>query len=266
MSMKLKTILAAALMGSVTLTSLASAATIAVWNTAGASGTMAPATWAMTDSAAGVTGAALTRGPGLLSQPLANGFNAQGWEGSTSASLARTNNDYFEWGLTLGPAVSSASFGTLDFNMRRSAVASPMNFSVEASLDGFSTPGTVVASFMYLGRNSGTAPASPTPFQWMTTDTGGQTNGNAIQTLNLADDALLQNLPGGSTVTFRLYGWGDANTVSTNTVALGRTTATTPASSGGPLIGGTLIYVPEPTSLSILAGAGMVLRRRRTHA
>lgn len=236
----------------------ADAATILNYDLSGApsSGTL-PDTWAPTTEAAGVTGLELTRGAGIVAAGLANGFSSSGW---AAADASRQNaidaSEYYQWGFTVDPGYT-ANLDTLDFSLRRSAVAAPMNYEVVASLDGFATPGTTVATFQYLGRSSGTAPGTVTPGQWMTTDTPGQNNGNPIDTIDLSGISLLQNLPAGSTVSFRLYAWGAGGGADTNTVALGRVE--------GPRLGGDVTPIPEPSAAALLglAIAGAITTGRR---
>jgi hypothetical protein len=93
----------------------------------------------------------------------------------------------------------------------------------------------------------------------MKKDTPGQADGNPISTIDLTTVSQLQNIPAGSTVTFRLYAWRDASIatgVDSDTVALGTT--------NGPAIGGTVSLVPEPAMLGLTGlGALAMLRRRR---
>ncbi|NLN27112.1 MAG: hypothetical protein GX161_02755, partial [Firmicutes bacterium] len=56
--------------------------------------------------------------------------------------------------------------------------------------------------------------------------------GDPVPTIDLTAISALQNIPGGTDVTFRIYAWCDSSTTKTNTLALGRMI--------GPLIGGTI--------------------------
>src|SRR5688500_10547056 len=97
-----------------------------------------------------------------------------------------------------------------------------MNYELQYSFDDFATPGIVITNFNYFGRDSGTAPATLAPYQWMTTDTPGQGNGNPTWPFLLNGVTALQNLPAGAKITFRLYAWGMGNGADSNTLALGR--------------------------------------------
>lgn len=242
------------------------AATIIDYNLTGAPSSGPPATWPATSTASGITAQDLSRGAGITAAGLGNGFSADHWDTAAgSAASAATNNEYFQFGFSVNPG-NIASLSQMTFSMRRSAVAAPQNFELQASLDGFATPGTVVNDFTYLGRSSGTA-GTPALYSWMTTDTPGQGNGNPISPINLTATPLLQNIAPGSTVTFRLYGWGNGGGADTNTVALGRSTAPDGNGSGGPVITGTVTaIVPEPTSIALVGCvliAGMTITRRR---
>lgn len=219
-----------------------------------------PATFAATIMTDGVTPMMLSRGSGISASGLTNGFAANNWATNSSKANAIAQNEYFQFGLTVD-ANHQASLASLDLALRRSALNAPMNFSLQVSLDGFATAGQLIEDFNYFGRVSGNAPdldpTIATPFRYMTTDTGGRpdatiTPGDQIPSIDLSVFPFLQNLGPGTVVTFRLYGWGNASTASTNTVAFGRV--------NGPVIRGTVIalsgigssLVPEPTSAAIL--------------
>jgi hypothetical protein len=209
----------------------------------------------------GVTGLDLTRGPGINAAGLTNGFSANNWTpgaDNPSRSVAIANGDYFQFGLSVDPD-HTASLATLDLSLRRSATNGPMNYELQASLDGFATEGILVSEFTYLGRTSGGNSPDPNPiltdpFYYMTNDLAARPNavtspGDAIPTIDLSTIGALQDLAAGATVTFRLFAWGNANTAITNTVALGRmdgpkiTGLVTSLSGSGQSIG-----VPEPAS------------------
>ncbi|MGI6543808.1 MAG: hypothetical protein ACOX44_12250 [Limnochordia bacterium] len=178
----------------------------------------------------GVKGIDLTRGPGVEPNDLTRGFSAKGWDGAATRNEAIQAGKYFQFGLITEAAVS---LQTLDFALRRSAVAAPMNFEVQVSLDGFVTPGIVVATLNYYGRTSGTAPAidplEKDPYYYMHSDLAGRPNttsspGDPVPTIDLTKIAALQNIPAGTQVTFRLYAWGTGASAPSNTVAFGRMT------------------------------------------
>jgi hypothetical protein len=237
----------------------ATAAIILNYDLTGLVTTPAPTSVAPTAEDPAVDGADLVRGPGINPAGLTNGFSSDNWTtAGASRDAAIAAGDYYQWGFTVDPGYL-VSLATLDFSLRRSAVAAPMNYLVQASLDGFTTPGVDVATFNYFGRSSGTAPGVVVPGQWMTTDTPGQNAGNPVTPpIALATIPSLQAITGGSTVTFRLYAWGDGTGADTNTVALGRI--------NGPLIQGTAALVPEPAAIALCGSAlivGLVARRRR---
>jgi hypothetical protein len=241
-----------------------SQAQILRYDLTGLSSSTPPATANATTVAPGLTALTLSRGPGIVGAGLGNGFSANNWNnpattsGSTSPTLANAvvTGDFFQWGFTVNSGYS-ASLSTLDLSLRRSAVNASMNFEVQYSFDGFTTPGNVASDFSYFGRSSGTAPATVTPYQWMTTDTAGQDAGNPVSTIDLSTISALQSIAEGTGVTFRLYGYGAATgAADSNTIAIGRV--------NGPTIGGTLVAVPEPSSFALvgLAMLGCTFRRK----
>lgn len=246
----------------------------------------APVTTSATTVAVGLSGMELSRGPGLGGALLANGFSANQWGNPNSAyepaSPSRDNalsrGDYFQFGLTVEPGYT-ASLTTLDAWLRRSALNAPMNYEFQYSLDGFTTLGVTIqpegsgwtelnwteSYFTYRGRTSGTA-GSVEPYDWMIKDVPGRPNtttsvGDPIPTIDLSEIAELQNIAAGTTVTFRLYGWGNDATADSNTVALGRM--------NGPSLGGLVSEIPEPTAGAFLTLGlfGLCFRKmRRRHA
>ncbi len=222
------------------LSSVASAVTLVEYSVDGVIHTPPPEYVSATTVAPGLTALDLTRGPGIRAMSLTNGFSADGWHVSRTRDDALTVGAYFQLGFKLDDGVS-ASLSTLDFALRRSATHAPMNIEVQVSLDGFKTEGMVVATLNYFGRTSGSAPAvdplANDPYYYMNHDLPGRPNavdsvGDPIPTIDLTQVAALQNLPGGTEVTVRIYAWGNDRTTETNTLALGRMI--------GPSIGGTV--------------------------
>jgi hypothetical protein len=245
----------AAALGCALAGSAARATVIVDYNLTGLPGSgTPPASANATTVALGATAQTLTRGAGIDPAALANGFSSNNWTitaGTDQTAIA--NAEYYQFGFTV-PGDAPASLSEFDTNLRRSAIDAPKHFALYSSFDGFATAGTLDVSFNYLGRSSGTA-GSPAQYSWMTTDTPGQDAGNPIQPQDLTTVYPLQNIPAGTTVTFRLYGWGDGGgAAASNTVAVGRV-------QGPKLLG----EVPEPSSLAMLAGgiALTALRRRR---
>jgi hypothetical protein len=133
-------------------------------------------------------------------------------------------------------------------------------------LDNFATPGITIlprglvwsvlgltnsSTFQYLGRTSPTAPASVLPYDWLVKDVGGRpdtttTPGDSIPTIDLTGIPELQNLNGPATVTFRLYGWGNASTADSNTASLGRM--------NGPRLRGTIGNAPPSLNIELVGG------------
>lgn len=222
------------------LSSFAGAAALVEWSLDGAPHTPPPETWPASFAVEGVTPFDLSRGPGIRAMSLTNGFSADEWDDAVSRDAALNIGAYFQFGFKVDEG-KTVSLSTLDFALRRSARTAPYNIEVQVSLDGFATPGIVVASLNYFGRTSGTAPwPDPTqndPYYYMHSDLPGRPNettspGDPVPTIDLTAISALQNIPGGTEVTFRIYAWGDSSTTNTNTLALGRMI--------GPLIGGTI--------------------------
>lgn len=213
----------------------------------------------------GITATDLTRGPGLTPISLSRGYSAQGWNNSGSTPTTRADaiagNKFYTFSVTLSPD-TTVSFSDITVGLYKSAITSPASMEWQYSFDNFTTSGSTLTTFNHYGRNSGTAPVPLVPYQWMTVDTGSQTNGNPTPALDISTVSPLQNVAGPATVSFRLYGWGSINgnaTTPTNTLAIGRDT--------GPLINGIITSVPEPATLGMaVAGAafvGFTVFRRR---
>ena len=155
----------------------------------------------------------LTRGAGVGAFELTNGFSANGWNRpNPSLTVALDEDMYFQFGFTVDKGFTVA-LETLDLWLRRSALHAPMNYALYVSLDGFKDQSVEIATFTYLGRTSGTAPSpDPTeddPFYYMTNDLPGRPNttssvGDPIPTIDLSAVSILQEIPGGTTVTPRL--------------------------------------------------------------
>lgn len=181
--------------------------------------------------AEGIGGVDLTRGPGIVPAALTNGFSAQGWNmPNPSREGALEIGAYYQFGLVVQPGYT-ASLDSVSMSLRRTAVNAPMNLELQVSFDGFETPGITVATFNYYGRTSGSKlypdPRTFDPYYHMHSDLPGHDNtvdspGDPIKPIELSSIAELQNIPGGTTVTFRLYAWGNEKTTGTNTLALGR--------------------------------------------
>ncbi len=213
---------------------------------------------AATTVAAGITATDLTRGSGVVAANLTSGFSSNDWA-TTAASRqnAIDTDEFYQFGFTVIPG-GSVSLEQLEVALRRSAIAAPMNYEWQYSLDGFTTAGNTITvagspyystgAFTYFGRSSGTGGIADN-FNYMSTDVPTQGNGNQMPPLDLTGIADLQSIAAGSTVDFRLYAWGDGTGAPTNTVAVGRVL--------GPRLSG--VAVPEPASVMWVGGAMLAL-------
>lgn len=227
--------------------------------------------------ASGIAVSALSRGPGIRAVGLGNGFGADRWNNAGSTFNPSTPNranaisrgDYFEFAVTV-TAGQRLSLATLDASLRRSALNAALNFELQYSFDGFVTPGVTIlprgpawsvlgltngSTFQYQGRTSGSPPAELELYDWMIKDVPGRANltttpGDPIPTIDLALVSALQNVVGPTTVTFRLYAWGNASTADSNTTSLGRM--------NGPQLRGTIEVAPIIPTLAIALSGGNV--------
>ncbi len=229
----------------------------------GSTGDTQPAT----GFADGINPLEITVGPGVNPSGLANGFSSNGWapRDSFDRETAINNGDYLQFGFEVEEG--RAFLTTLDTALRRSAFNGPMFFEWQYSLDGFATEGVTIVPngeiwdnidwepeasyvhgtdtfewadgvFVYRGRNSGGPDRSVViDYNYMTRDVTmqGANNvpGNPIPTIDLRGIPDLQGVPAGTTVTFRLYAWGNESTTDTNSLAFGRF--------DGPAVGGAVV-------------------------
>ncbi|MEO6613506.1 MAG: T9SS type A sorting domain-containing protein [Chitinophagaceae bacterium] len=160
-----------------------------------------------------LTASSISRGTGINAAALANAYSANSW-GAVNLPDAIVANEYFQFSVQVNTGYQ-AFLATLNANFRRSATG-PNSFQWQYSLDGFTTA----------GLNMGAAISY----------TGTATAGDAQATVNLTGISSLQNLPAGTIITLRLYGWG-ASALS-GSFALGRLAGNDLA------IGGSNIVVP----------------------
>jgi hypothetical protein len=206
----------------------------------------------------GIRPVELSIGPGINHASLANGYSTNGWaRAEPGRDTALANGDYFEFGFTVEDGYSM-SLSTVDVALRRSALNAPMFYEWQYSFDGFAghaetivpngpvwdSFGWTESFFTYLGRSAvNTAFLSDEPYLYMTTRVDGLETA-PMPPILLNHISELQNIPAGTSITFRLYAWGNASTSNGNTVALGRF--------DGPVIGGTV--VPDGfTSLTVIS-------------
>lgn len=153
-----------------------------------------------TTTSSGLNSSILSRGSGLSASSLANAFGSQNFTASGNFADAVANNKYLQ--ITISAQVGKkVSLNTLTANFRRSSTG-PNAFQWRYSLDGFATIGTDVGSAISY--------------------TGTDANGLAQGAITLSGISALQNVPSGTTITLRLYGWGATGT--SGTFAIGRLT------------------------------------------
>ncbi len=177
-----------------------------------------------------VTAADLVRGPGIIATALGSeiftdGFNSRAW--STSGL---DPDDYYQFSITTQPNTLT-SLNTLFFNERRIATGI-RNFQLRTSTDGFAT-----------FANQGPEFTVPD---------------NIFQRDQMIGLTGLSGIMGGTTVTFRLYGYNSEDPA--GTWALFNHTQF-----GGLYLDGNSFVIPEPATSMILAVSlsGWSLFRRR---
>ena len=191
-----------------------------------------------------LTASDLTLGPGLVvpsgSGNAQNSFGGSGWDDGSSASTAAAAGNYISFTLTVNSGYT-ASFTSFDaYNVRHSGTG-PTEGQWQFSLNG--TSYTSIGSSFNLG--SGTS-----------------SSGNAMPEIDLSGITALQNIAGGTTVTFRFLAWGASavggtgylNGQGTDGGAFTVQGTTTPAA------------IPEPGTLALLGlgmGFGLWSVRRR---
>jgi hypothetical protein len=239
--------------------SSASAAVLSGWNfnaLTGGVGNWGPSPMTPTTMAANLTTVGLTRGPGVSLPPsgtsgsgAARAWGGNTWWGGTSSpdSLdnAITRGAFVTFSLTAAPGYLLSLSDVAPYNVRRSA-SGPTRGQWQYQIGS--------GSFANIG----------TTITWGGTTTAG---GNGQSSISLLGISALQDVPAGSTVTFRI--------VNFNTGTLGAATGTwylnDPSNTVADdfIINGAVTLVPEPSSCYSL-GAGLVFgcwqmfRRRRT--
>ena len=157
-----------------------------------------------TTTNAGLTPAALTRGSGLNTSGAARAFgsNSKGPELPSTKALALSQNVYLQVKFTVKPG-STLSMSAIDVKIRRSGAGAKYQkwFYSFDDVNFKETAGT--GDINYEGTT---------------------TDGEGVQmpTYYLYQTPQLQNIPGGTTVTLRMYHWGYTNNAS-GSFAIGRT-------------------------------------------
>lgn len=206
---------------------------LASWTFTNAALDWGPSPAPPTTSNSNVTVVGLTRGPGITTSGSAaatgwggNGFSDGVLTGSQTADSAISLGNYFTFSLTAttGNNMSLSEIGA--YNVRRSN-SGPSNFKWQYSLNG--------VSFTDIG---GTIP------------TGGNFNaspGNPQSAIALSGIPALQNVPSGTTVTFRLVAWTATGISGTFYFNSGGTNPTL-------AINGTISSTPLPVTLISFKG------------
>jgi len=177
-----------------------------------------------------LAGSTLTRSSSLTATSLSAGFAASGFNFTTQAA-AESGNLYFQFTLTTA-ASAQASLSAINATLRRTSTG-PNVYQWEYSTDGFATTRNNIG-----GNVSFTTTGS---------------NGDVQTAIDLTGISGLQNIAGGTTITFRIYAWGAS--AATGTFAVGK-----PSSGNSLIIGGTTIStgvtVNPPAAFSATAASG----------
>jgi hypothetical protein len=156
----------------------------------------------------------LSRGSGVFASSLLRAFSADNFTTGGNKANAIANNEYHTFTVGAKPGFS-VSLSTLDVKLRRAAATGPIAYIWRYSING--------TTFTDIGADISFTSTSST--------------GVAQAQINLSAIAALQNVPNGTTITFRLYAWGATSAAGSfaigvngvgstaNSLAIGGTTA-----------------------------------------
>jgi len=205
--------------------------TLLAWQFGTPASSGSESTYAATTVVSGLATSNLSRGPGVASTALGRAYAANGWSSVTNTKAnAITTNQYIQF--TVAPVTGkTVTLTALDARLRRSGASAP-----NAYVWRYSTNGT---SFTDIG--------SDVSFT-STVDGVDQTQ------IDLSSITALQNVPFGTTLTFRIYAWGGTSTGST--FSIGRFGANVTTNSLA--ISGYVQQLPAPSITSALTDSGTV--------
>lgn len=168
---------------------------LASWTFTNAALDWGPSPAPPTTSNSNVTVVGLTRGPGITTSGSAaatawggNGFSDGVLTGSQTEDSAISLGNYFTFSITATTGNSVSFTGIGAYNIRRAGTG-PTKYKWQYSLDGTSFTNIGVEDSIIVGGNTN----SP---------------GNVQPAITLSGIPALQNVPSGTTVTFRIVAWG----------------------------------------------------------
>jgi hypothetical protein len=223
----------------------ASAETLMGWDFStltGGSANFGPSPMAATTSAAAITVGGLTRGVGVGSTAgsgAARAWGGNAWNGNATLDAAIAAGDFITFSLTPLAGYSMSLSDVAPYNVRRSSAGvNTGQWQYQVSTGAFTDIGT--------------------PITWGSDFTA---TGNLQQTITLSGISDLQNVPAGTSVTFRVVNWNASGALGTWYLNSLSTTADLDF-----VINGNLTAVPEPSTVASLIsglvfGAFSVWRR-----
>jgi hypothetical protein len=199
-------------------------------------------------AATGLTAGSITRGPGLAIYTMWNGYGERLGAVHWTDASSRDANDYLQFQVTV-QAGYQATFSSLTYGMfyqDDDGQRAVRKWDLLYSLDGFSTPGTVL--------RAGDAVALRA---WK----------DLSQDTFTADNlATIGTVLGGGTVTFRFYGYGRQGSNEELHGGLGNGIAGNAggygyrwSGTGSDVILSGTVVVPEPAHFALFGGLGLVL-------
>lgn len=166
----------------------------------------------------------ITRGSGIAASANGGRFNAQGWDGFTTANDANTGGNYFEFSIVADSGYTM-SITSLFFQAQRSNTGAS-NLVLRSSLDSFTAD---------LGTLNNFAGA----------------NATAGLTTDLSGNSSFQNVSG--TITFRVIGYTGATGGSTGFEGTGNDIA----------VFGTVVPEPGTAAMIVMGLGALIYARRR---